>query len=33
VYDYYCYSSGVPVGTEYISDIEKYEKEILAGRI
>ncbi|MEA1887125.1 MAG: L-rhamnose isomerase [Bacteroidota bacterium] len=33
VWDYYCYNSGVPVGTEYINEIEKYEKEILMGRI
>lgn len=32
VWDYYCYNSGVPVGTEYIGEIEKYEKEILSVR-
>jgi len=32
VWDYYCYKSGVPVGIEYIKEIEKYEKEILSGR-
>lgn len=32
VYDYYCHKSGVPVGTEYIADILKYEKEVLSGR-
>jgi len=32
VWDYYCYKSRVPVGIEYIKEIEKYEKEILSGR-
>ncbi|MFO7852923.1 MAG: L-rhamnose isomerase [Bacteroidota bacterium] len=32
VWDYYCDNSGVPVGTEYIGEIEKYEKEILSVR-
>ncbi len=32
VWDYYCYKSGVPVGIEYIKEIEKYEIEILSGR-
>jgi L-rhamnose isomerase len=32
VYDYYCYKSGVPVGTDYIADILHYEKEVLSRR-
>lgn len=32
VWDYYCLSEGVPVGTEYITEIQKYEKEVLEKR-
>ena len=32
VWDYYCMKSDVPVGTGYIVEIEKYEKEILTER-
>jgi len=32
VWDYYCMKSDVPVGTGYIVEIEKYEKEILTKR-
>jgi L-rhamnose isomerase len=32
VYDYYCMKNKVPVGQEYIDEIEKYEKEVLLKR-
>ncbi len=32
VWDYYCQKEGVPVGEDYISNIQQYEKEVLAGR-
>jgi L-rhamnose isomerase len=32
VYDYYCLKNNVPVGQEYIDEITKYEKEVLAKR-
>jgi L-rhamnose isomerase len=32
VWDYYCMSNDVPVGTDYISEIQKYEKEVLMKR-
>lgn len=32
VYDYYCLTSGVPVGEEYVSEILKYEKDFLFAR-
>jgi L-rhamnose isomerase len=32
VWDYYCMQSGVPVGTEYIGEIQQYEKEVLSKR-
>lgn len=32
VYDYYCLSNNVPVGEEYISDIQKYEADFLNKR-
>jgi L-rhamnose isomerase len=32
VYDYYCLINNVPVGEEYISEIQKYEAEVLSKR-
>ena len=32
VWDYYCLKEGVPVGSEYIADIQKYESEVLSKR-
>jgi L-rhamnose isomerase len=32
VWDYYCLINGVPVGHDYIAEIEKYEKEVLLKR-
>jgi len=33
VWDYYCHQAGVPVGVDYISDIQQYEKDVLSERI
>jgi L-rhamnose isomerase len=32
VWDYYCLKENVPVGTDYISEIQQYEKEVLSKR-
>jgi len=32
VWDYYCLQAGVAVGTDYIAEIQHYEKEILNKR-
>lgn len=32
VWDYYCLTSGVPVGTDYIDEIQKYEQDVLLKR-
>lgn len=32
VWDYYCMTEGVAVGTEYISEIQQYEKDVLSKR-
>jgi L-rhamnose isomerase len=32
VWDYYCLQAGVPVGTDYIAEIQEYEKEVLSKR-
>ena len=32
VYDYFNYKNEVPVGTEFIPEIEKYEKTVLSNR-
>ena len=32
VYDYYCQMDGVPVGEDYIGEIQKYEREVLSKR-
>ena len=32
VYDYYCVKEGVPVGEDYISEIQKYETDVLRKR-
>lgn len=32
VWDYYCLQEGVPVGMDYISNIQQYEKEVLSKR-
>lgn len=32
VWDYYCESHGVPVKEQWFAEVEKYEKEVLAGR-
>lgn len=32
VYDYYCLTNNIPVGDDYIAEIQKYEKEVLVKR-
>jgi L-rhamnose isomerase len=32
VWDYYCLQEGVPVGADYITEIQKYEVEVLSKR-
>ncbi len=32
VYDYFCLSSGVPAGADYIGEVEDYEEKVLAKR-
>ncbi len=32
VYDYYCLINNIPVGMEYVTEIQKYEKEVLKKR-
>ncbi len=32
VWDYYCLQEGVPVGEEYIAEVQAYEKEVLSKR-
>jgi L-rhamnose isomerase len=32
VFDYYCLQAGVPVAQDYITEIQKYEKEVLSKR-
>jgi len=32
IWDYYCLQAGVPVGADYISEIQAYEKEVLSKR-
>jgi len=32
VWDYYCMKNNVPVGEDYITEIVKYEKEVLSKR-
>ena len=32
VYDYFCYKNNVPVAEDYITEIEKYEKEVTSKR-
>jgi L-rhamnose isomerase len=32
VWDYYCLINDVPIGTEYITEIQTYEKEVLNKR-
>lgn len=32
VYDYYCFMNNIPVGMEYLTEINKYEKEVLSKR-
>ncbi len=32
VYNYYCHKQGVPVGDEYIREIERYEDEVTSKR-
>jgi L-rhamnose isomerase len=32
VYDYYCMKNNVPVGEDYIAEIQKYEKEVTSKR-
>jgi L-rhamnose isomerase len=33
VYDYYCLINNIPVGMDYVAEIQKYEKEVLMKRI
>ena len=32
VWDYVCESCGVPVGFDWFTEVEKYEKEVLSSR-
>jgi L-rhamnose isomerase len=32
IYNYYCSSRNIPVGDQYIKDIENYEKEVTSKR-
>ncbi|MFV0379026.1 MAG: L-rhamnose isomerase, partial [Mangrovibacterium sp.] len=32
VWDYYCLQEGVPTGSDYIAEIQQYEKEVLSKR-
>jgi L-rhamnose isomerase len=32
VWDYYCLQSGVAIGTDYIAEIQQYEKDVLSKR-
>jgi L-rhamnose isomerase len=32
VWDYYCLKAGVPVGTDWLTAVRKYEKTVLAKR-
>jgi len=32
VWDYFCMKNNVPVGADYITEIEKYEKDVLLKR-
>ncbi|NLI25683.1 MAG: L-rhamnose isomerase, partial [Bacteroidales bacterium] len=32
VWDYFCLTNNVPVGADYISEIEKYETKVLSKR-
>lgn len=32
VWDYYCMQEGVPVGADYIAEVQQYEKEVLSKR-
>ncbi|WP_372775105.1 L-rhamnose isomerase [Mangrovibacterium sp.] len=32
IWDYYCLQEGVPVGADYIAEIQQYEKEVLSKR-
>ncbi len=32
VWDYYCMQEGVPVGMDYIAEVQQYEKEVLSAR-
>ena len=32
VYDYYNYTHNIPVGEEYIPEVERYEQEVLSKR-
>jgi L-rhamnose isomerase len=32
VYDYFCYKNNVPVGIDFISEIEKYEEKVTSKR-
>lgn len=33
VYDYYCLTRDVPVSEDYVKEIERYEREVLGGRL
>ncbi len=33
VYDYYCLINNIPVGMDYVAEIQKYEKEVLMKRV
>jgi L-rhamnose isomerase len=32
VWDYYCLQQDVPVGTAWLSEVKKYEKDVLSKR-
>jgi L-rhamnose isomerase len=33
VWDYYCETQGVPVGSRWLAEVERYEKQVLSGRV
>ncbi|MCK4750208.1 MAG: L-rhamnose isomerase, partial [Bacteroidales bacterium] len=33
VWDYYCLQEGVPVGEEYITEVQNYEQNVLSTRV
>jgi L-rhamnose isomerase len=32
IWDYYCYKKNVPVGEEWLAEVQKYEEKVLSNR-